>query len=162
MQWLLRSPAVTRRTFRQSVHGQISAKPTTFLLLRLDGISKYLYSFQGQSVPLARVQALHGRDDTGAWHTAGAKEYPPSLCRAIACAIKDSVDDRRGVDGERVVAGGVGSGLGVGAPSVDDDGGVGAVDDCWREYGHFYQQLDMYDPACASNVMGADCALFNH
>ena len=146
VQWLLRSPAVTSRTFKQSVHGQIAAKPTTFLLLRLDGISKYLYSFQGHSVPLARVQQLHGRNASGAWNTAAAKEYPPSLCRAIACAVKDSIDGRQD--------------LGVNAGDLV---GVGvASEDLWRMYGHFYQQFDVYDPASVSTTIGADCALFNH
>ena len=144
VEWLLKSPAVTKRTFNQSVHGQMAIKPTTFLLLRLDGIKRYLYSRQGQYAPLDIVGELHGRGVDGKWNTSRAKEYPPSLCLAIARAIKDAVDSSIATV--------------AGAGGTEN---VGEMFDPVVEFAQFHQQLDVYDPATAGTAMGADCMLFN-
>ena len=90
---ILASPAASKLTFRQSVHGATSAKPTTMLVIRAPELRKFLYKAQ---LPLQedRIQdeTLIGRDAaTGKWKTAKAKEYPPSLCMAFAKAIRANI-----------------------------------------------------------------------
>ena len=45
------------------------------------------------------LQVLGGKDESGAWATAKAKEYPSSLNRAIALSVVDYVKDVHGSSG---------------------------------------------------------------
>lgn len=86
------SKAVCLHRFDQSVHGQVSQKPTNLLALRAPTLANYLYSYQlHDTAPLPVIAALTGKDAKGQWKTAQAKEYPPSLCKALALTIHDIV-----------------------------------------------------------------------
>ncbi|CAE8628718.1 unnamed protein product, partial [Polarella glacialis] len=75
-------------TFNQSIHGSVGSKPTSLLCLRLPTLRYYVRRAQCDFVPcVRRPGGLIGRADDGSWRTAPAKEYPPSLCRAIARAM---------------------------------------------------------------------------
>ena len=77
--------------FHMNSHG-LAKKPTTFLTLRLPTIDRYLHSRRGGYYDLPRIQTLYGKNSDGGWNTSAAKEYPPSLCLAIARSIKDAID----------------------------------------------------------------------
>ena len=89
--FLQKTPAIQTHTFDQDVHGQISRKPTTFMCLRLATIRQYLYSYQGGEKKLPQGPLI-GKSADGTFKSAPAKEYPESLNRAIALAIKDTLD----------------------------------------------------------------------
>jgi hypothetical protein len=99
IQALLKSPAVEMMTFRQGTHGAGSAKPTTLLALRMPSLRKYLYKPQ---IPLDperdQNEKLIGLDGAGRFKTAKSKEYPASMCMAIAKAMRDNIQQhfRRG------------------------------------------------------------------
>ncbi len=89
--WVECTPAVELVTFNQGLHGQVSRKPTTLLLVRMKKeISSYI--FRPQVPLLATAQtSLGGLDESGNFKTAIAKVYPPSMCLAIAKAAIDVV-----------------------------------------------------------------------
>jgi hypothetical protein len=66
------------------------------LCLRLPSIHNYLYKKQGNFPDKPKVQEMHGKNEKGEWNTTAAKEYPPSLCLAVALAIGDVLRDRSG------------------------------------------------------------------
>ena len=72
-------------TFCQGPLGQISLKPTTFMLLRLPGFPRLQRKLSTYSGP---YQRLGGQNEDGSWKTSRAKEFPPNLCRAIAEAVQ--------------------------------------------------------------------------
>ena len=81
-------------TFRQRIHGQVSAKPTTLLLVRLNSqLAKYIFRPQ---VPfeVKPITTLGGLGADGKFTTAAAKVYPPSMCCAIAKAAIDALKER--------------------------------------------------------------------
>ena len=77
MRILRKCQAVQVWRFNQSVHGQVSEKPTNLLTLRLPTISNYIYANQLQQSVTNDVapQPLIGKDSLGRWRTAQAKEY---------------------------------------------------------------------------------------
>lgn len=72
-------------TFCQGPLGQVSLKPTTFMLLRLPSfprLRRKLATFKGP------FESLGGQNSDGSWKTSRAKEFPPNLCQAIAEAVQ--------------------------------------------------------------------------
>ena len=97
MQWLMGASATCKIDFKQGRYGQISAKPTTFLSIRLPSLGRYL-----QNPPWAvhrpeEYQMLGGWDsNTNSWRTNRAKEYPPSLCRAVVTSLVEQIKSIHG------------------------------------------------------------------
>ena len=71
-------------SFQQGYLGQVSRKPTTFLLLRMGSFPRFVRTLSTHSGPF---QTLQGMTDNG-WATSRAKEFPPALCQAIALALQ--------------------------------------------------------------------------
>ena len=83
---LLRSASCSLFSFCQGPLGQISMKPTTFLCVRLlADIKHYINIGSTGTGPYSTLGGL--REDGSGWRTAGAKEFPPRLCEAIAKAV---------------------------------------------------------------------------
>jgi len=93
LKWLLHFKSARFIDFVQSVHGQKSVKPTTFYICRLPLLPKIIHSAD-PAVKVANrpLETLIGRDSNGQWRTAGAKEYPPSLCAVIARSFIHAFD----------------------------------------------------------------------
>ena len=101
MHHLLRAAGATTHTFNQRIHGQISIKPTTLYALRLPTLPRYLCKPQldiGQNSQMLEklggkrtMITADGRTTTD-FRTARAKEYPPSMCIAIAISMLDSLN----------------------------------------------------------------------
>ena len=91
-----KSKAVSKICFNQDVHGQVAKKPTTLLVLRLGNLRKYIYKKQGLYSVSRQVGKLGGWDESGGFRTARAKEYPPSMCLAIARAIVENLSNTEG------------------------------------------------------------------
>ena len=92
---LIHAPCSSKVTFNQGKHGSPGKKPTTFLLVRLEKIRNYLFKNQCEETPeeaQAPKETLLGLDEKGNFRTAKAKEYPPSLCKAIAHGILDELE----------------------------------------------------------------------
>ena len=142
--WLRASPAVVLHRVSQGTNGQVSDKPTGLLAARLPTLHHYIHTKQGYTAPLPKVQTLTGKDATGKWNTAQAKEYTPSFCRAIALAVHDTLASNTN---NRLQA--------------DDDA------TSWDEYDKPYgfdqlrAQFDVYDPTTAANERGHDYAVYN-
>eukprot|EP00435_Cladocopium_sp_Y103_P076325 s7_g91.t1 len=68
--------------FAQGLMGAKSPKPTDLLALRLPGLLRDLHAWRVR-VELPRSATI-GKNSQGAWNTAKLKEYPPSMCRALA------------------------------------------------------------------------------
>lgn len=82
---------VGRLRFAQGLLGSRTAKPTELLCVNLPSMLQFLHMYRiRKELPIG--QAV-GRDDRGGWKTAGLKEYPPALCRAIADAIRSVLDE---------------------------------------------------------------------
>ena len=93
-QWIVGVAGAELIKFNQSIHGQVSKKPTCFYSLRNPTLKQYLFKFQGPDClkPESKdLKVLGGRVESGAWATAEAKEYPPSLCRALARNVIDVI-----------------------------------------------------------------------
>ena len=76
-------PGMTSIDFSQGLLGATSAKPTTFMVLNMPSMLHQLHCHRLiHSVPTG---GSIGVDETGSFRTGGLKEYPPALCRAIAC-----------------------------------------------------------------------------
>ena len=76
-------PGMTSIDFSQGLLGATSAKPTTFMVLNMPSMLHQLHCHRlTHSIP---VGGSIGVDNTGSFKTGGLKEYPPALCRAIAC-----------------------------------------------------------------------------
>ena len=135
--WLLNAPAIQHINMNQGVHGQISKKPTGLLALRLPTLKRYIHKRQGV-VEDVNMGVLGGWDDhRKCWRTSAAKEYPPSMCRAISLAITDSIDALHG----------------------DPSNGANTSDRC-EDLLDTYSTYDAYLEAQPAAI-GKDCALFN-
>ena len=139
--WLKISPAIRFWTFRQGLHGQLGSKPTTFMALRLSSIGSYLYKPQCPIVSRSDSAPLIGRtqDASGktVFRTAAAKEYPVSLCLAIARAVHDALNAAKVVH----------------EPSKQED---------LRKLSEICQQMVVAsDPYEVATEIGADCMLHN-
>lgn len=82
---ILQLPNVRLLHLAQGLYGAPSAKPTTLLVLGMPGLEITLHAHrvtrelpQGASV---------GKNELGQFNTAPLKEYPPSMCRALAMAL---------------------------------------------------------------------------
>ena len=71
-------------TFNQGPLGQVSLKPTTFLLLRMPAFPRIIRSLSTFSGPFRSLQG----QENGQWATSQAKEFPPALCKAIALSLQ--------------------------------------------------------------------------
>ena len=158
VKWLLDIPGMISKAFTQDVHGQISVKPTRMLFLRMPSVVKYLYRPQEEVAKTKDLAPLMGKNTDGSFRSAQAKEYPSSLCKALAKGILDSLSAKLtpGSAEEKETAAGSlyeTNGEGNSGPSV--------VWNPWREYSEFHCALDRYDPE--SEVHGqqisTDCKL---
>ena len=92
--WLKDAKCVDHIEFFQSKHGQVSKKPTTLLALRLPSLAANIQKPQGLvDWPQQGLTGLGGLSEHGGWKTAQAKEYHPSMCRAIAMSVTGAIGD---------------------------------------------------------------------
>ena len=92
-------------------------------------------------------QVLGGRDEQGKFRTAAAKEYPSSLCKAVALAIVDNVSDM----------------ISNGPCSTDDvfDSPPPLTEEAFQaNFSKYVVPFDAYNPETYMEI-GADCMLFN-
>ena len=73
-------------TFCQGYLGQVSLKPTTFLLVRLPMFPRVQRRLAVHKGPFRTLQGK--KADGAGWETSAAKEFPPSLCLAIAQSVQ--------------------------------------------------------------------------
>ena len=79
--------------FNQGFLGQVSLKPTRFLLVRLPMLPRILRQLSTFSGPF---ETLSGQGENGEWRTSKAKAFPPALCRTIALAVAVFCQSRLG------------------------------------------------------------------
>jgi hypothetical protein len=101
-QILLTIPYNRLTTFNQSIHGQVTLKPTTFFTTRITTttIRKHLFRRHSTCHSPEKTQPFTigtTKDSAGktTFNTAKLKEYPPSLNKAIALIILDSISEHR-------------------------------------------------------------------
>ena len=82
---LLQLPEFRLVHLSQGLFGAPSPKPTTLLTLRLTNLETTLH--HGMLTKHLPFACSTGRDQHGNFRTAPLKEYPPGLCRAIACSF---------------------------------------------------------------------------
>ena len=85
LQLLLRLPNMRLIHLAQGLFGAPSAKPTTLLVLGMRSLEKEL-NIQRVAANLPTGTSV-GKSESGQFLTAPLKEYPPSMCRAIAQAL---------------------------------------------------------------------------
>ena len=86
---LLQLPGATRVRLYQGLFGSESAKPTDLVTINLHGLDKVLQQHQTRlAVPAA--QSI-GKDERGCFRTSKLKEYPPAMCRALACSFCEAL-----------------------------------------------------------------------
>ena len=73
-------------TFCQGYLGQVSLKPTTFLLVRLPMFPRVQRRLAVHKGPFRTLQGK--KADGAGWETSAAKEFPPALCLAIAQSVQ--------------------------------------------------------------------------
>ena len=73
----------------QGLLGADSPKPTGLLALNLPGLPQQLVRWALRP-DLPKGRSI-GRDGTGAFKTAGFKEYPPAMCAALASSFFDFI-----------------------------------------------------------------------
>ena len=92
---LLTLPNTQLYTFKQSIHGQITSKPTTFFIANIDKpiVTRNLYHrHTTRTNPAQTNQPFHiGLNQQKQFNTAQLKEYPPSLNKAIALMILQQI-----------------------------------------------------------------------
>ncbi len=89
IQVLLAHTHVRTCSFDQCSLGAPARKPTTLLSVRLPWLEDSIATFSDPSRVPSRV--LIGRDSTGNFRTAPAKEYPADMCKAVAGALRSFV-----------------------------------------------------------------------
>ena len=84
--------AIRQFSFNQGLHGAKGVKPTMLLTLRLPTLAGHLAQRQTPKEldQYQHVQSLKGVDESGNFVTSAAKEYPSSMCCAVAKAIHDT------------------------------------------------------------------------
>ena len=92
-QILREAPCSDQLAFHQSIHGAESKKPTSILVVRMQKIRKYIFKNQLGEEESKGLLTLLGKDENGKFKTARAKEYPPSLNKAIAMTISEHLED---------------------------------------------------------------------
>ena len=86
---ILQLPNIRLLHLAQGLFGAPSAKPTTLLVLGMPGLEMEFHSNRvTRELPKG---ASVGKDHLGQFHTAPLKEYPPSMCRALAFALCSEV-----------------------------------------------------------------------
>ena len=141
LKWLGHVPSIKFHGFRQGIHGQVSSKPTRLLALRLPTLGRYLHTPQGYyDTTTVQKTPLCGRDSTGSFRTAQAKEYPPSLCLAFAKSIMDTIQE-----GE--------------SPAETDPPFPDGSTNARNFYQAYYEGYDPYDPHLQS--LGHDYMVLN-
>ena len=85
VQIILLLPKTRLVTFAQGLLGAPSPKPTTMLVLGLEGLERDFC--EGRVTPDLPQGISVGRDAQGHYRTAPLKEYPPAMCRALALAF---------------------------------------------------------------------------
>eukprot|EP00435_Cladocopium_sp_Y103_P046037 s104_g13.t1 len=93
---ILQLPQVRLIHVAQGLFGAPSPKPTTLLTLRLFSLEQCLHS--GRLTKDLPFGLSTGRDESGNFHTAPLKEYPPGFCRSIARSFLDEFSARTCVD----------------------------------------------------------------
>ena len=88
MEHILRSGYFHTYTFGQWKYHAKGTKPTTFLYGHLDHLPNTMRSFEDCNAERPQVP-LVGRDSSGNFHTASAKEYPPLLNAAMAACVTE-------------------------------------------------------------------------
>ena len=88
---LMRLPGFERHQFAQGLMGARSAKPTGLLALNLPTMRQCLHASRICS-DLPRASSI-GKATTGHWNTMPLKEYPPSLCRALAMSFASAASE---------------------------------------------------------------------
>ena len=85
--------AIRQFSFNQGLHGAKGLKPTMLLTLRMPTLRQHLSMRQTPKEldEYQSMQVLKGVDDSGKFVTSAAKEYPSSMCCAIAKSIHDTV-----------------------------------------------------------------------
>ena len=90
VQALLRAPGVCRHRVSQGLYGAPSAKPTDLLTINLPGLPRAFSEWRLRSdIPKG---ASIGLNEAGEWKTGILKEYPPSMCHALAVAFRQGID----------------------------------------------------------------------
>lgn len=89
MKLLLKLPGTTSIRLFQGHFGSESAKPTDLVTVNLHGLDEVLQQHRIRSaVPTA--QSI-GKDESGGFRTSKLKEYPPAMCRALACSFCEAL-----------------------------------------------------------------------
>ena len=117
--------------------GQISRKPTSLLCIHAPTIKTAITSLPNQgrcNHGYAAHPALLGQNEDGTWKSAAAKTYPSDMCRLLATALLQAIDDRWGQGADQ-----------TGWQLPDD-------------YAHFYVPLDPYKEFHRST----DCMAHRH
>ena len=141
--WILEVPGAELVKFNQGLHGQISQKPTCLLALRLPTLKEHVKKPQCaiQRATSASSEPLCGKNEDGSWKTSPAKEYPPSMNRALAKACADTMDQ------------GVELAVHIRGPRKHP------IEQLMERYQQFVQP---HNPYCQEQAtMGQDCMLFN-
>jgi len=81
-------PAIALVYIEQGSLGGVAKKPTSFLTANVDSLEAHARQL---SLPRHWQQPLVGRDESGKFKTFSAKEYPPLLNLALACATVDHI-----------------------------------------------------------------------
>ena len=84
-------PQVQIIRFAQGLMGSASAKPTNILTLNIPGLLSLLHANRVRT-ELPKVCSI-GRDHLGRWKTTALKEYAPALCRCLASALFQAVQE---------------------------------------------------------------------
>ena len=91
LQLLLNMPGASRCRFAQGMLGAPTPKPTDFLLINLADMILHLHQHRIRAeLPHARAV---GCTVDGHWRTSVLKEYPPALCKAVAQAFLQRLDE---------------------------------------------------------------------
>ena len=142
IRWLCLCDFINLVKFKQSDHGQIGVKRTTLLGLRTPTLL-YRIKSPDRTLPAPGFKGpLAGKDADGKWKTCDAKEYTPSMCKALALAMLDSIDKAF-----------------VGGNSGGHADNCNSTDDFPRQvFSKFLVQHDLYSE---ENEIHADCKMFN-
>lgn len=100
MKALRASPATDFFRINQFIHGQSSSKFTGILAVRLPLLKQFLRlpQYEQEQIDTYRRSLPQRQSPTavltedGSWSTGHLREYPPSMCRAIAKAIQCQIE----------------------------------------------------------------------
>lgn len=85
LQGLVQHDQVRLELIWQAAFGAVAAKPTHLLVSHMPLFRHHIRALQ-QPIRWQELEILQGRDSSGAWRTAKAKEYPSKLNEALALA----------------------------------------------------------------------------